>query len=197
MLRCLALVIGVSMLRTSSCFLRPAALAGAQRALLAGGSTSTRLHCRYGSAPRSSFGSRPRRPSRGGDDYRPRQRRQPRPGDGEPKKYEKRELKSQIFIDFQDGSEALYGVNPVRNALERGEREVKKLLLQDKMVAANKKDQAAVEAAIRLAKERGIPLEYVDKGILNNLSGQRPHQGLVLQCEGVLPLPLGRLPEGG
>jgi hypothetical protein len=35
---------------------------------------------------------------------------------------------------------------------------------------------SAAERAQELAKERGIPVAYVDKGVLNTLSGNRPHQ---------------------
>jgi 21S rRNA (GM2251-2'-O)-methyltransferase len=44
----------------------------------------------------------------------------------------------------------------------------------DKSVAAEK-----IEA---LATERGIPVARVDKGVLNTLCGNRPHQGYVLRC---------------
>lgn len=33
-----------------------------------------------------------------------------------------------------------------------------------------------------LAKDLGIPMAQVDKGVLNTLSGNRPHQGYVLRC---------------
>ena len=33
-----------------------------------------------------------------------------------------------------------------------------------------------------LAEKRGIPIAHVDKGVLNSLSNNRPHQGYVLRC---------------
>ena len=41
---------------------------------------------------------------------------------------------------------------------------------------------AAAEQVLALAEERGVPTAQVDKGVLNTLSGNRPHQGFVLRC---------------
>jgi 21S rRNA (GM2251-2'-O)-methyltransferase len=38
------------------------------------------------------------------------------------------------------------------------------------------------ERVLELAQERGIQVATVDKGVLNTLSGNRPHQGYVLRC---------------
>jgi 21S rRNA (GM2251-2'-O)-methyltransferase len=38
------------------------------------------------------------------------------------------------------------------------------------------------ERVMELAEERGIQVATVDKGVLNTLSGNRPHQGYVLRC---------------
>lgn len=56
----------------------------------------------------------------------------------------------------------------------------------DKMAAA-----AEVKA---LAEELGIPVHYSDKGSLNALSGNRPHQGYVLRCGALEFEPLSRIP---
>jgi 21S rRNA (GM2251-2'-O)-methyltransferase len=40
----------------------------------------------------------------------------------------------------------------------------------------------AVAKALYLAENMKLPIAYVDKGILNTLSNNRPHQGLVLRC---------------
>jgi 21S rRNA (GM2251-2'-O)-methyltransferase len=45
-----------------------------------------------------------------------------------------------------------------------------------------------------LATQRGIPVAHVDKGVLNTLSGNRPHQGFVLRCGSVTWEPLSRIP---
>jgi 21S rRNA (GM2251-2'-O)-methyltransferase len=46
------------------------------------------------------------------------------------------------------------------------------------------KIQASSEI-VALAKEHGVPLAEVDKGVLNTLCGNRPHQGFVLRCGGL------------
>ena len=48
-----------------------------------------------------------------------------------------------------------------------------------------------------LAQERGIPIAHVDKGVLNTLSGNRPHQGVVLRCGKLDFTPLSRVPLPG
>ena len=59
------------------------------------------------------------------------------------------------------------------------------LLIQERGEARG--DRAADKALVaeeleRVAKERGLPVATVDKGVLNALSGNRPHQGYVLRC---------------
>jgi 21S rRNA (GM2251-2'-O)-methyltransferase len=46
----------------------------------------------------------------------------------------------------------------------------------------SKEKALAAEQVEAMAKERGIPMAQVDKGVLNTLSGNRPHQGYVLRC---------------
>lgn len=53
----------------------------------------------------------------------------------------------------------------------------------------------AAQQVLDLANARGVPVAHVDKGILNALSGNRPHQGYVLRCgkmyfEGMSRIPL-------
>lgn len=57
---------------------------------------------------------------------------------------------------------------------------------------ADKSMQA--EEVQRLAEELGLPVAHVDKGVLNTLSGNRPHQGCVLRCGKLEFEPLSRLP---
>jgi len=53
----------------------------------------------------------------------------------------------------------------------------------------------AAEEVERLAGERQIPIANVDKGILNALSGNRPHQGYVLRCGKLYFESLPRIPH--
>jgi len=51
-----------------------------------------------------------------------------------------------------------------------------------------------VEEVLKLAEERGIPVASVDKGVLNTLSGNRPHQGVCLRCGQLDFEPLTHIP---
>lgn len=52
------------------------------------------------------------------------------------------------------------------------------------------------ERLLELAKERGIQVATVDKGVLNTLAGNRPHQGYVLRCGANLDFePVTRIPH--
>ena len=60
------------------------------------------------------------------------------------------------------------------------------LFLQDRSGSAGSSrsgDKAAAANEVkRLAEERGIPIHYTDKGSLNALSGNRPHQVHIIPC---------------
>jgi len=56
------------------------------------------------------------------------------------------------------------------------------------------KSRAAREIE-QLAEERGVPVARVDKGVLNALSGNRPHQGYVLRCGSLAFDPITELPN--
>jgi 21S rRNA (GM2251-2'-O)-methyltransferase len=70
------------------------------------------------------------------------------------------------------------------------------LFVQDQATSKRTGDKAlTAELLVELAKERRIPIATVDKGVLNALSGNRPHQGYVLRCgkldfETITSLPL-------
>jgi len=45
-----------------------------------------------------------------------------------------------------------------------------------------------------VAREANVPVAYVDKGVLNTLSGNRPHQGYVLRCGQLDFEPMSQIP---
>jgi tRNA G18 (ribose-2'-O)-methylase SpoU len=53
---------------------------------------------------------------------------------------------------------------------------------------------SAAQEVLKLAEEQGVPIAYVDKGILNVLSGNRPHQGFALRCGKLYFESLSRIP---
>jgi 21S rRNA (GM2251-2'-O)-methyltransferase len=60
------------------------------------------------------------------------------------------------------------------------------------------RDKAELSVAIQeLAEERGVPVAAVDKGVLNTLSGNRPHQGAVLRCGPLDVETISRIPPPG
>eukprot|EP00571_Detonula_confervacea_P015157 CAMPEP_0172308202 /NCGR_PEP_ID=MMETSP1058-20130122/8869_1 /TAXON_ID=83371 /ORGANISM="Detonula confervacea, Strain CCMP 353" /LENGTH=704 /DNA_ID=CAMNT_0013020569 /DNA_START=41 /DNA_END=2155 /DNA_ORIENTATION=+ len=61
---------------------------------------------------------------------------------------------------------------------------------------SNAKVEASAEI-LTLAKENEVPIVEVDKGVLNTLCGNRPHQGFVLRCGGLDFEQVRRLPTAG
>uniref|UniRef100_A0A7S4ACU7 RNA 2-O ribose methyltransferase substrate binding domain-containing protein n=1 Tax=Pseudo-nitzschia australis TaxID=44445 RepID=A0A7S4ACU7_9STRA len=53
---------------------------------------------------------------------------------------------------------------------------------------------SAAQEVMKLAEERGVPIAHVDKGVLNVLSGNRPHQGFALRCGKLFFETLSRIP---
>ncbi|CAM9265182.1 unnamed protein product [Choristocarpus tenellus] len=77
----------------------------------------------------------------------------------------------------------VYGINPVLNALQSNRREVLMLYVQDGLNPANKKDRAAADQIHDIVRENDITTTIMDKGYLNTLCGNRPHQGFVLKAK--------------
>jgi 21S rRNA (GM2251-2'-O)-methyltransferase len=73
------------------------------------------------------------------------------------------------------------------------------LFLQERSLDGGRRGTkaSATQEILQLAKDRQIPIEYVDKGILNALSGNRPHQGVVLRCGKLYFEGLSRIPLPG
>lgn len=78
--------------------------------------------------------------------------------------------------------DAVYGVSPVLAALKFCRRNIYSLHIQEGLKAAKRKDQNAVSQAERAAKDAGATVHTASKHDLNTISGNRPHQGLVLDC---------------
>jgi len=94
----------------------------------------------------------------------------------------------------------VYGVSSVLSALTVGRRNAKRLLLQDSIVLANRKDGGLITTAERMATEAGVPVLRVDKHRLNLITNNRPHQGIALEAEKLNFSPIRSLPpppEGG
>ena len=91
--------------------------------------------------------------------------------------------------------DAVYGVSSVLAALRSSRRDHCKLLLQESISMDKRSDRPALLEVEQLAVDAGIPIERRDKGSLNSMCGNRPHQGLVLlssrlEFEPLLELPI-------
>ena len=91
-------------------------------------------------------------------------------------------------------AEFVYGVNSVQAALRHGRRKVHKLLLQDSMDLAKRKDRSAVTEIEELAAAAGVAIERTDKHLLNLMCDNRPHQGLAIMCSSLEFKPMQKLP---
>jgi len=91
--------------------------------------------------------------------------------------------------------DAVYGVNPVLAALKFSRRSLYSLHVQDGLRPVKKQDQTAVSQAVQAAKDAGAAVNTASKLDLNIISGNRPHQGLVLDCSPLSFVPIDRLED--
>ncbi len=69
----------------------------------------------------------------------------------------------------------IYGRQSVLEALRAG------LAIQRLRLAAGVRPRGPIAAIIQLAQERGLPIEYVDRRLLDRLTGGANHQGVVAE----------------
>lgn len=91
--------------------------------------------------------------------------------------------------------DAIYGVSPVLAALNFSRRTLYSLHIQEGLKPAKRKDQTAVAKAVQAAKVAGAEICSTSKHDLNIISGNRPHQGLVLDCSPLSFVPIDRLED--
>lgn len=83
--------------------------------------------------------------------------------------------------DGYDGDH-IFGVMPVKAALQGGKRRVKELLVQEGMDLSNKKDESSARELLELARAQNVTLREFPKHDLNMLVDNKPHQGFVLRA---------------
>lgn len=71
----------------------------------------------------------------------------------------------------------IFGINPLLEALKSRDARIKKIVI------AESRGGDALRNIVNLAKQRGIPLEFRDRGYLDRLTGRKVHQGVVGICE--------------
>ena len=95
-------------------------------------------------------------------------------------------------------SDFVFGVAPVLNALERGggRREaLHRLHVQGSIDLAKRKDKGAVLRIRRAADAAGVEVVESDKGRMNTMVGNRPHQGFVLEAAPIDFIAIDRLDD--
>ncbi|KAJ1621698.1 Alpha/beta knot methyltransferase, partial [Pavlovales sp. CCMP2436] len=86
----------------------------------------------------------------------------------------------------------VYGVSPVLAALSAGRRKLGTLYVQRKSSAT--RDSREVQRALDAANALGVRVAVLDKGELNNMARNRPHQGLLLSASRLVTPGLDSLP---
>eukprot|EP01041_Mallomonas_annulata_P002969 gene2969-5828_t len=82
---------------------------------------------------------------------------------------------------YYDGDH-IYGISPVKLALQAQRRNITELLVQEGMEPSNKKDQKSASDILEIAKNLNIPIRTFPKHDLNMITDNRPHQGFVLRA---------------
>ncbi|OEU22910.1 SpoU_methylase-domain-containing protein [Fragilariopsis cylindrus CCMP1102] len=105
--------------------------------------------------------------------------------------------------DEHDGSNDRFGDAPNNFRSSQPKVDVKPqaqfrpyLFVQERSGGSDRRGSKATAAqeVLKLAEERNVPIAYVDKGILNVLSGNRPHQGFALRCGKLFFESLSKIP---
>jgi 21S rRNA (GM2251-2'-O)-methyltransferase len=98
--------------------------------------------------------------------------------------------------DFDGPHDDLYGVSPVLAALRSKHRgSFHRLLLQDSLAGDKRKDRPQLQEIEQLAETLDVETMRCDKGTLNNLCKNRPHQGVVLQTSQLTFESLSTMPQ--
>ena len=100
-------------------------------------------------------------------------------------------LESRFILDYDETEEA-------QSDERKPEAQFRPyLFLQERKGKAGRSGDKSLQAeeVQRLAEELELPIVHVDKGVLNTLSGNRPHQGCVLRCGKLEFEPLTRIPD--
>lgn len=87
-----------------------------------------------------------------------------------PKTYDRPKEKTRDFSPEHENRNLLIGRNPVTEALKAG-REVEKIMVSQR--------EGSIIKILGLAKDKGIPVMYVERTALDRISGGKAHQGII------------------
>jgi 21S rRNA (GM2251-2'-O)-methyltransferase len=102
-----------------------------------------------------------------------------------------------IFLDPGDGVDEEFSDAYSKAPEIKAEAQLRPYLFCQEQPSGGERSADKSNQALQirmLATQRGIPVAHVDKGVLNTLSGNRPHQGFVLRCGSLTWEPLSRIP---
>jgi len=101
---------------------------------------------------------------------------------------------SELQNVMRSGNDFVYGVSSVLAALAANRREFIRLYVQESTNLAKRKDKNAVVQIHELARKMQVEVKYMNKGDMNNMANQRPHQGFILQAEQLQTVNITALP---
>jgi 23S rRNA (guanosine2251-2'-O)-methyltransferase len=87
--------------------------------------------------------------------------------------------KNNLILDFSMSKrtrEYIYGLNPAFEVVRAGRRPVYEAWLN-----TDASDQPRMQKLLQVFKRADIPVQWVEKGRLNDLAGSRDHQGVVIK----------------
>eukprot|EP00041_Stephanoeca_diplocostata_P012215 m.203799 g.203799 ORF g.203799 m.203799 type:complete len:311 (-) comp18862_c0_seq1:192-1124(-) len=88
-----------------------------------------------------------------------------------------------VRTNFEE--QALYGLHPVRAAIDANRRKINQLLIDASVFESGKykATRADIQQIYNTAKKRGFPVVLTKRGDLDRICSSKPHQGVILQCE--------------
>jgi len=107
------------------------------------------------------------------------------------------------FDDYDDDKDDFYAPtsrSPLKHDVKPQAQFRPYLFVQERQQSGSDRlgsKASAAQQVLKLANERSVPIAYVDKGILNVLSGNRPHQGFALRCGKLFFESLSQIPMPG
>ncbi|KAK9728629.1 hypothetical protein K7432_000905 [Basidiobolus ranarum] len=87
----------------------------------------------------------------------------------------------------------LYGYSVVLPALESKRRVPYRLFYRGETETTKKEDSDKLDTILGLAEELQLPIQKMDRRELNEFTGNRPHQGVILKTDRLEPITINRL----
>jgi len=102
------------------------------------------------------------------------------------REYQAQQAERKSWLEEQNeefpGCDYVHGVSPVLAALRSKRRATHRLFMLETMDMSKRKDASAIDEIESMALKDDCEIVRLDKGRLNTMSDNRPHQGLVLMC---------------